>query len=148
MSALGLALLVLVLGVTSTSGDLRAEEVNPLRPVRYIHSCELDFDGDGRVDIAEFIESRSGHELIILLRRSDGFLAFRPFAVAAGERNYMMMECRLEDSFVGIPPGGKPADPRQRYKTPGAYILMYMPESSSVAYFYQDGRVREVWTSD
>ena len=55
-----LCFLVLPFGSKATSGNGM--------PVKYLSSCELDFNRDGKPDIALLIETKMGRELIVLIR--------------------------------------------------------------------------------
>ncbi len=110
-------------------------------PLKYISSCEIDLDNDGRPDIALLVETLLGRELIALFRTDGGY---RAFLVWKGKEAMFMSCCfgKTVRESQALPNGGKV------YNTPGAYIELHQPESSSVAYFWTGAGFKEVWTSD
>ncbi len=110
-------------------------------PFKYISSCELDLNGDGKSDKALLIEGLNGRELLALVAKPKGY---DTSVVATGKEN-MFLSCRfgteVKETLAGTGKG-------KSYKTPGAYLELVKPESSAVAYIWSNGAFKEVWTAD
>ena len=110
-------------------------------PLKFISSCEMDFNQDGRSDKAFLVEGIPGRELLVLLAKKDGY---ETFVVSKGkDRMFLHCEAGFEvKETIAINAKGKV------YKTPGAYLKLVKPESSSVVYFWSKAGFQEVWTAD
>ena len=112
-------------------------------PLKYISSCEMDFDKNKQADIALLVETIRGRELLVLLSKNDTYQAYSLFR---GPRsNGMHLSCKfgktVKETFAA---DGKGRD----YKTPGSFISFFKPESASRAYFWNGKGFKEVHTSD
>ncbi len=109
--------------------------------LKYISSCELDFNNDDKPDIAILLETNRDWELIVLLNVAKGYKAF---LVSTGKPN-MYLSCHfgkiVKETLAGKEKG-------RTYKTNGTYLQLTQPEGSSVVYFWDGNRFKEVWTSD
>jgi len=112
-------------------------------PLKYISSCELDFNNDGQADIALLVETVRGRELIIMLRTKEGYAAYE----VANVPPLMHLSCRFGKSLKEAPAGRKGTEART-HRTPGAYIRLNQPEGASIAYFWNGKAFTQVWTSD
>ena len=110
-------------------------------PLKYISSCEIDLNADNATDIAFLVETLKGRELIVLMKSVEGY---DTFLVTTGKAN-MHLSCRFGDSIKETLAAGGTG---KEYKTPGTYIQLIQPETSSVVYFWDNNKFREVWTSD
>ncbi len=112
-------------------------------PLKYISSCELDLNNDNEPDIAILVETIRGRELIVLMRTGNGYNTF----VVARDKANMFLSCHF-GKYVKETGAGKGGKSRKVYETPGTYIQLTQPESSSVVYFWTGKGFKEVWTSD
>lgn len=112
-------------------------------PLKYISSCELDFNNDSEPDIALLIETTKGRELIVLMKTATGYNTF----VVSREKPNMHLSCHFGKSIKETS-AGKGKKEGKVYKTPGSYIQLTQPEGSSVVYFWNGEGFKEVWTSD
>lgn len=112
-------------------------------PIKFISSCELDLNGDGKLDIAILIESTYNRELIALIRNND---QYDSYVLVRGEDD-MFMSCHLENELKETT-AGKGNKQTIIHKTNGAYLEVIYSESSSKAFFWKNGNFNEVWTSD
>ena len=112
-------------------------------PLKYISSCELDFNDDEKPDIALLIETRRGWELIVLITNASGYNAI----VVSRDKPNMYLSCHFGKTIKETL-AGKGKDKGKAYETLGTYMQLTQPEGSSVAYFWDGKGFREVWTSD
>lgn len=113
-------------------------------PLRYVSSCELDFNNDGESDIAFLVETLRGRELIVLLRAPTGYTAFELSKVTQS----MHLSCHFGRSIRETSAGRNDTSAGQVHNTLGTYIRLTQPEGSSVVYFWNGSGFTEVWTSD
>lgn len=113
-------------------------------PLKYISSCELDFNNDSKPDVALLVETLRGGELIVLMRTENGYNAF---VVLKEKKTNMQLSCNFGESIKETA-AGKGEREGKVYKTPGTYIQLTQPEGSSVVYFWNGNGFKEVWTSD
>lgn len=110
-------------------------------PFKYISSCEIDLNGDKKADKALLIEGISGRELIVLIATETGY---DTHVVSTG-KGHMFLNCKfgtkIKETIAGSGKG-------KEYKVPGAYLELVKAESSAVAYIWQKGSFKEVWTAD
>lgn len=109
-------------------------------PLKYISSCEMDFNGDNQPDIAFLFETIFGRELIVLERTDKGY---NTFVVSKG-RPDMYLSCHFGKTVKE----SKGLDGGKTYKTPGTYLRLHQPEGASVIYFWDGSGFKEVWTAD
>ena len=112
-------------------------------PLKYISSCEIDLNNDNEPDIVLLVETIKGQELIILMRKAGGYNAFIVSKVTPG----MVLSCHFGKNVCETK-AGKGNRKGKVYKTPGTYIKLSQPESSSVVYFWNNNTFQKVWTSD
>ena len=112
-------------------------------PLKYISSCELDFNNDGSEDIALLVETAKGRELIILMRKPEGFNAF----LISNVGQYEYLSCYYGDSLQETAVGKK-GKKRAVFKTSGTYLSLAHPEGPSRDYFWNGNGFTEVSTSD
>lgn len=125
---------------TPTAVLLAALALAPL-PVR--GECTADLDGDGADDLALLVEAPEGRELVVLLRRGQGWLALT-LAPAARQA---ALSCELGEEVWETSPGrGKRL--RRVHPAPGAYLELSGPEGAARAYFWDGATFSEVWTAD
>ncbi len=85
--AFSIALVLFALGLASSS-ELSHSNV----PLKYISSCELDFNNDDVPDIAVLLETFRGHDLIVLMKTDKGYDAYGLSKKASS----MHLSCRFE----------------------------------------------------
>jgi len=132
-------LFVLLSGLNSSS----FAETGTGAPVKYISSCEIDLNNDGASDIALLVETLRGRELIVLMRTTQGYSAFE----VSTDKPNMQLSCHFGERIIETS-AGKGKGTGKVHNTPGAYIKLTLPESSSVVYFWNAKGFKEVWTSD
>jgi len=107
----------------------------------YISSCEIDLNGDSQSDVVFLVDTSRGRELIVLLRSAGGYAA----QVLTAGKGHSILTCNYGRTVTETKSGqGK----GQVFKTPGTYIELTQPESSSIAFFWTKEGFKEVWTSD
>lgn len=111
------------------------------RPLKYISSCELDFNNDNEPDVALLVETLRGRELIVLIKATKGY---GTYVLEASSR---YLSCHV-GKFIKETPTGKGEKEGKLHKTPGAYIQLAHPEGPAAAYFWNGSGFKEVWTSD
>jgi hypothetical protein len=117
-------------------------------PLKYISSCELDLNGDGLSDVALLFETQRGRELLVLLRTDDDYEAH---LISRKVPENMFLSCQCGKTIKGTSAGqGKDVERESQilHQTPGAYIKLYYPEGSSIAYFWNGRAFDELWLSD
>lgn len=130
--------------VTWKAGPLAGQVPALGRPAKLLTSCEIDLNGDKQADLVLALETVRGPEVIALLASGN---TYRGFVVAKGARAQMHLRCEFGDSVTSTTAG--PGNPKPRtVRTPGAYIELYEPESSSFAYVWSGMNFIEVATSD
>lgn len=110
-------------------------------PFKYISSCEIDLNGDNRSDKAILIEGLAGRELIALIAKKKGYDAL----VVSTGKDHMYLNCKFGNEVKETVAGSGKG---KVYKTPGTFLELIKPESSSVAFVWTKGSFKEVWTSD
>jgi hypothetical protein len=109
-------------------------------PLKYISSCELDFNNDGQPDIALLVETLLGRQLIVLMKAEKGYNAF----IVSQGKERMHLSCRFGKTISE----SETITNAKVYKTPGTYIVLYEPEGASIAYFWNGSGFTEVCTGD
>jgi len=116
------------------------------RPAKFLASCEADVTGDNRADLVQLVETIRGVELIALVPTDVGgyttFVLRRDKPGPAG-----ILKCEYGPQVTETKAGRGDRQPRV-LNTPGAYVHLIFPDSSSVAYVWTKDRFVEVWTSD
>lgn len=113
-------------------------------PAKLLTSCEIDLNGDKQADVVLALETVRGPEVIALLASGN---TYRGFVIARGRKAQMRLNCEFGDSVTSTTAG--PGNPKPRtVRTPGAYVELYEPESSSFAYVWTGMNFVEVATSD
>jgi len=110
-------------------------------PLKYISSCELDFNNDHKPDIALLVESLSGRQLIILLKSKNGYEAY----VVSKDITNMHLSCHFGKEIKETTAGKHKG---RIFKTSGTYLKLTQPEGASTAFFWNGKKFIEVWTSD
>lgn len=118
-------------------------EVGTGMPVKYIASCEMDFNKDNVPDIALLFETSRERELVVLVNETSGYKAY---IVSRGKPN-MYLSCQFGNSIKETS-SGEGNGGGKVYETPGTYIQLTQPEGSSVVYFWDKNSFKEVWVSD
>ena len=137
-SRVTLSLLLLIVGTASASAQTGNGD-----PLKYIASCELDFNNDGQTDIALLVETVRGRELIILLKTKDAYTAYE----VANVPPLMHLSCRFGRALKETAAGRQGTEAKV-HRTPGTYIRLNQPEGASMAYFWNGTGFTRVWTSD
>lgn len=113
-------------------------------PAKLLASCEIDLNADKQADVVLALETVRGPEVIALLASGN---TYRGFMIAKSSRAQMRLRCQFDESVTSTTAG--PGNPKPRtVRTPGAYIELYEPESSSFAYVWTGMNFVEVATSD
>jgi hypothetical protein len=113
-------------------------------PAKLLASCEIDLNADKQGDVVLALETVRGPEVIALLTSGD---TYRGFVIAKGARAQMRLRCEFGDSVTSTTAG--PGTPKPKtVRTPGAYIVLYEPESSAFAYVWTGTSFVEVPTSN
>ena len=130
--------------VTCEAAPLVGQVLAVGRPAKLLASCEIDLNGDKQADLVQAVETVRGLEVVALLASGD---TYRGFVIARGRKAQMRLNCEFGDSVTSTTAG--PGSPKPRtVRTPGAYIELYEPESSSFAYVWTGMNFVEVATSD
>lgn len=131
--------IIIFIGFSSNSFS----ETGSGMPLKYISSCEIDFNNDNESDIVLLIETIRGRELIALMKTASGYNAY---VITKGKPN-MHLSCHF-GKFIKETSAGKGKGEEKIYETNGTYIQLAHPEGPSVAYFWDGSKFKEVWTSD
>jgi hypothetical protein len=130
--------------VTCIAAPLLSQTLATGAPAKLLTSCEIDLNGDKQADVVLALETVRGPEVIALLASGN---RYRGFVIAKGARAQMRLRCEFGDSVTSTAAG--PGNPKPRtVRTPGAYIELYEPESSSFAYVWTGMNFTEIATSD
>ena len=117
------------------------------RPAKFFGSCEADVTGDNRADLIQLVETIRGVELIAMVPTATGeytaFVLRRDKPGPAG-----VLRCQYGPQVTETSTISAGAAPPRVLKTPGAYVHLIFPETSSVAYVWTKDRFVEIWTSD
>src|SRR3989344_6207147 len=100
-------------------------------PLKYISSCELDFNNDDEPDMALLVETLRSRELIVLMKTDKGYDAY---VLSKGASN-RHLSCHF-GKFIKETSAGKGKKEEKTHKTPGTYIKLAHPEGPSAAYFW------------
>jgi hypothetical protein len=114
-------------------------------PARYLAPCEADLSGDGQPDLALLIETVRGTELIALVSGESN--PYRAFLLLRHNQSSKpgILACEYDDEVRETRAGRGTG---RVFRTPGAYVHLVWPESSSVAYVWLKDTFVEVWTGD
>jgi len=106
------------------------------------HACEIDLDADGRDDTVILVHGRSRISLYILVEYDGRIPTYYPFAATPEEGRQIRMRCERGSKVRGT---RADTEGGSIYETPGAYVELSYPESSSVVFYHENGAFREVW---
>ena len=113
------------------------------KPIVFVSGCDVDLDKDGDYDSVLFINSERGYELIAIMRLEEGTKSY----VLNRSDSLRYLKCqygfRIKETNTG---NGKKQG--KVYEIDREFVSLLKPESSEVAYFWQDGEFKEVWLSD
>jgi hypothetical protein len=109
-------------------------------PLKYVSSCEMDFNGDGQPDMALLVDTLIGRQLIVLLKTAKGYDAY----VVSRGRPEMYLSCHFGNTIYE----SKAFNNAKTYKTPGSFLLLHQAEGASVGFFWEGTGFKEVWTAD
>lgn len=131
---------VLLIGVSVFADD---NGIWPLgdEPIAYLSSCQADFNGDQKIDIALLFETDLGREAVVLMRTTEGYNAI---LLNDSLPANMFMSCGTGSRVRGTTEDGQQVE----VETPGAYIVLYQPESAAMAYYWDGTEFNYVWISD
>lgn len=133
-------LLLFIVFPFGSVGALESDEII----LKYVSGCNLDFDQDGKLDIALLVDTRVGvRELIVLVKRESDY---KSYILATGNK-YMYMSCHFGNEIKETS-AGKGERENITHRTNGVYLEVKYLEASSVAYFWDYNGFKEVWTSD
>jgi len=105
-------------------------------PLKYISSCEIDFNKDKRSDIVFLVETLSGYELIALARDKSGY---EVSVLSRGNHGtHLQLSCNLGGFVWGIPKQKEGNQQKKRYKTSGVYITLKQPEGAEEAFIWSE----------
>lgn len=110
-------------------------------PFKYISSCEIDLNGDGKADKALLIEGLNGRELLAMIAKPKGY---DTYVVTTG-KPHMFLNCKFGNS---VKEASAETGSGRTIKTPGSYLELIKPESSAVAFIWNKKSFQEVWTAD
>jgi len=113
-------------------------------PLKYISSCEIDLNGDKVADIAMLVETVRGREFIVLMKSAEGY---DTYVLYCGEESWYF-SCAFGEAFTGYSEEDSTGSTRKTYRTPGAYLELYIPEGGAEAFFWNGSGFTEVWTLD
>jgi hypothetical protein len=113
-------------------------------PLKYIEGCEIDLDGDSQNDISLLMKTNKGFELIVLLKKGDGY---KTLLLWQGDSEIMNMSCCYGKSIKAFATDRK-CNKKTRYETNGTYIRLSEPEGSCMAFYWKNGKFEKVWVSD
>jgi len=110
-------------------------------PIKYINGCQIDLDADGHYDLSLFIETLNGYELIILIKKEEGYKSYSFIENGnnlklKGAYGYSIRETTSGDSQG------------RTFKTNGTYLIIEQPESSQLAIFWDGKKFKTIWLSD
>lgn len=107
-------------------------------PFKYISSCEIDLNKDSKSDKVIMFESLSKkREVIALIATKKGYKSY----LISDNQPYMNLKCSFGPKVVDV-------FTAKAHKTPGTFIELIKPESSSVAYYWKRSGFKKVWTTD
>ena len=112
------------------------------RPVRFLASCEMDFDDNGLWDVGLLMDTKAGLELVVLMREKKGFQTHK---LHLAKSNSAILQCNIGNSIKETAAGGGKG---RTLKTNGAYLKLIWPESSSAAFYWSGKEFKKVFTAD
>ncbi len=139
---ISLVLICIVISFLLFPAMIKAASGNGM-PIKYISSCEIDLNRDDKPDIALLIETKRGHEVIVLMRNTSGYKAY---VLSTGKQD-MYLSCHFGKE-IRETVTGRGKNMVKTHKTNGTYLLVTYPESSSVAYYWKKNGFIDVWISD
>ncbi len=112
-------------------------------PVKFIEGCELDLNNDSKPDVSVLIETSEGFRLIVLFKTDNGYESH----VVAKFDSKMNLSSHYGKTLKTTS-AGKGDSVIKEYAVNGPYLLLSLPESSAVAYFWDQNHFQEVWVRD
>src|SRR5688572_17597185 len=138
------AVLTLAIAITWGAASILGQVVAVGRPAKLLASCEIDLNGDKQADLVQAVETVRGPEVIVLLASGD---SYRGFVIAKGRKAQLRLNCEFGSTVTTTTAG--PGSPKPRtVRTPGAYIELFEPESSSFAFVWTGMGFGEFATGD
>ena len=120
-----------------------AQQIGSGKPIAFVAGCDVDLDKDGDYDSVLYINSERGYELIAIMCLKEGTKSY----VLNKSNSLRHLKCqygfRIKETDAG---NGKKRG--KVYEIDREFVTLLKPESSEVAYFWQDGEFREIWLSD
>jgi hypothetical protein len=110
-------------------------------PIAFIEGCEIDLNADGNPDSVLLINTSKGNKLIVVIGSDTkayhlANVKLRPYLSC-----HYGKQLKETDAGPGIGKG-------KIYQTNGAYLKLCQPEGACAAYFWLDGKFKEIWLSD
>jgi hypothetical protein len=105
--------------------------------------CTIDLNHDGKRDWVIVSRDRQSFEVIAVLSHKSGYEAKR---VYRGIHSFEV-SCQVGDVVRSTAAGPGAKRPRI-IRTGGSFVSLRQPEGSSIAYFWRQGLLYRVWTSD
>jgi len=119
-----------------------AQQFGSGKPIAFVGGCDVDLDKDGDDDSVLYINSERGYELIAIMRLKEGMKTY----LLNRSNSLRHLKCqygfRIKETDTDRKKQGKV------YEIDREFVALLQPESSEVAYFWQDGEFKEVWLSD
>ncbi len=119
-----------------------AQQFGSGKPIAFVAGCDVDLDKDGDSDSVLFINSERGYELIAIMRLKEGMKTY--LLNRSSSRRHL--KCQYGFRIKETDADGK--RPGKVYEIDREFVTLLQPESSEVAYFWQDGEFKEVWLSN
>ena len=113
------------------------------KPIVFLGGCDVDLDKDGDDDSVLYINSERGYEPIAIMRLKKGMKTY--LLNRSNSRRHLKCQhgIRIKETDAG-----KGKDRGKVHEIDREFVTLLQPESSEVAYFWQDGEFKEVWLSD
>ena len=113
--------------------------------LEYVYGCEIDLDGNHKDDLVILLNTRLGRKLVInMYKDPSSFFGYQIQDDISG----MHLECMYGKIVRETAAGKGEKTPKDIVIPHGAYIVLSLPEASSVAYFWENGKFRSVWLAD
>jgi hypothetical protein len=112
------------------------------RPIAFVCGCDVDLNKDGNYDSVLYISSERGYELIGIMRLKEGMKTYLLNRSSSLKHLKCQYGFRIKETDADRKNKGKV------YEIKREFVSLLQPESSGVAYFWQDGEFNEVWLSD
>jgi hypothetical protein len=116
---------------------------NETIPLKYISGCQIDLDKNGETDLALILESSNGSELIVLMRSEGTYKSYLLFEKC----DFMNLSCNYGFDLIETSTG-KGKRKERKVKTNGTYLLLSKPESSKIAFYWDNNKFQKIWLAD